>query len=113
MTLKIQRSIKRGNAIFNLCGRIDAKELPELRRLLAAEEQKYVVLDLKEVKLIDREALRFLADCEENGIRVENCPAYIREWLMREGATVNRVGPNENTKLHQWHSRACGEVQWK
>jgi hypothetical protein len=41
---------------------------------------------LKEVKLIDREALGFLAHCEENGIRVENCPAYIREWLLREGA---------------------------
>lgn len=85
MTLKIQRSIKKDNAIFNLCGQIDAKELPELQRLLAAEEQEYVVLDLKEVKLIDREALEFLARCEENGINIENCPAYIREWIVREG----------------------------
>ncbi len=84
--MKIQRSIKRDNAIFNLYGQIDAKELPELQRLLEAEEQKYVVLDLKEVKLIDRETLRFLAHCEENGIKIENCPAYIREWLLREGA---------------------------
>jgi anti-anti-sigma regulatory factor len=84
MTLKIKRSIKRNNAIFNLCGQIDAEEVPELQRLLAAEEQKYVVLDLKEVKLIDREALRFLAICKENGIKVENCPAYIREWILRE-----------------------------
>jgi hypothetical protein len=51
---------------------------------MAAEGQKYVVLDLKEVKLIDREALRFLARCKENGIKVENCPAYIREWILRE-----------------------------
>jgi ABC-type transporter Mla MlaB component len=84
MTLKIQRCVQRDNAIFNLCGQIDAKELPELQRLLAAEEQKYVVLDLKEVKLIDRETLRFLAHCEGNGIKVKNCPAYIREWLSRE-----------------------------
>jgi ABC-type transporter Mla MlaB component len=84
MTLKIQRSIKRDNAIFNLCGQIDAKELPELRRLLAAEEQKYLVLDLKEVRLVDREALRFLIRCQESGIKVKNCPAYIREWLARE-----------------------------
>lgn len=85
MTLKIQKSIKRDNAIFNLCGQIDAKELPELQRLLLSEERKYVVLDLKEVSLVDREALQFLANCEVNGIRVENCPAYIREWLLREG----------------------------
>ena len=86
MTLKIQRHIKKDNARFNLCGQIDSKELPELQRLLGAEEQKYVVLDLKEVKFVDREALRFLVHCEENGIKVENCPAYIREWLVREAA---------------------------
>jgi anti-anti-sigma regulatory factor len=85
MTLRIQRTARKDRTILILCGRIDVKELPELQRLLAAEEQKYVVLDLKEVKLIDREALGFLAHCEENGIRVENCPAYIREWLLREG----------------------------
>jgi anti-anti-sigma regulatory factor len=86
MTLKIQRYIKKDNARFDLCGQIDAKELPELRRLLAAEEQKYVVLDLKEVRLVDREALKFLVYCQESGIKVTNCPAYIREWLLREGA---------------------------
>jgi ABC-type transporter Mla MlaB component len=86
MTLKIQRSNKKDNAIFNLCGQIDVKELPGLQRLLTAEEQKYVVLDLKEVNLVDREALGFLARCEENGINIENCPAYIREWILREGA---------------------------
>lgn len=75
---------KRDGTIFILCGRIDAKEVPELQRLMAAEGQKYLVLDLKEVKLIDREALRFLARCKENGIKVENCPAYIREWILRE-----------------------------
>jgi anti-anti-sigma regulatory factor len=84
MTLKIQRHIKKDNARFNLCGQIDSKELPELQRLLGAEEQKYVVLDLKEVKFVDREALRFLVRCKENGIKVENCPAYIREWILRE-----------------------------
>ena len=86
MTLRIHRTARKDRTIFILFGRIDVKELPELQRLLAAEDQKIVVLDLREVKLIDREALGFLAHCEDNGIRVENCPAYIREWLLREGA---------------------------
>jgi anti-anti-sigma regulatory factor len=86
MTLRIQRTAKKDSIILILCGRIDANEVPELHRLIAAEGPKNMVLDLKEVKLIDREALRFLARCEENGIKVENCPAYIREWLLREGA---------------------------
>jgi ABC-type transporter Mla MlaB component len=85
MTLKIQRCVQKDNAIFNLCGQIDVKELPELQRLLAAEAKKYVILDLQEVNLVDREALEFLARCKENGIKVENCPAYIREWILREG----------------------------
>ena len=85
MTLRIQRMAKRDGTIFILCGQINSNELPELIRILAAEEQKCVVLDLQEVKLVDREALGFLAHCEENGIKVENCPAYIREWIMREG----------------------------
>ncbi len=86
MTLKIQKHINEDNARFNLCGQIDATELPELQRLLAAAEQKYMVLDLTEVKLVDREALRFLVRCQENGIHIENCPAYIREWLAIEGS---------------------------
>ncbi len=84
MTLKIQRSVKNDCAIFNLCGQIDARELPELQKLLVGEKQKAVVLDLKEVKLVDREALSFLAHCDENGIKLENCPAYIRVWIVRE-----------------------------
>jgi ABC-type transporter Mla MlaB component len=86
MTLKIQRHIKKDNARFTLCGQIDARELPELQRLLAAEKQGYVVLDLTEVKFVDREAVKFLVHCQESGIKVTNCPAYIREWLLREGA---------------------------
>lgn len=84
LTLKIQILTKGEVMVFTLIGRINAEEVAELQRLTAVEGQKYVVLDLKEVKLIDREALRFLARCEENGIKVENCPAYIREWILRE-----------------------------
>jgi hypothetical protein len=40
---------------------------------------------LKEVKLVDRDALRFLACCKANGTQLENCLAYIREWIVREG----------------------------
>jgi anti-anti-sigma regulatory factor len=86
MTLRIQRTAKKDRIILILFGRIDSNEVPEMHRLIAAEGPKNVVLDLKEVKLVDREALGFLAHCEGNGIRVENCPAYIREWLLREGA---------------------------
>ena len=59
----------------------------ELQRFLEAEENcDRIVVDLKEVKLVDRVAVSFLARCEANGVQIENCPTYIREWIVSEGA---------------------------
>jgi hypothetical protein len=41
-------------------------------------------LDLKEVNLVSREVVTFLARCKEGGMGLNNCPAYIREWIARE-----------------------------
>jgi len=43
-----------------------------------------VVLDLEEVKLVDREAVCCLASCEEEGVQLSQCSPYIREWINRE-----------------------------
>ena len=76
---------------LTLSGRIKAEEVAELQRLFEVERQDHrIVLDLKEVKLVDRDAVRFLARCEANGTQLENCPAYIREWIVREGPEGNR-----------------------
>ena len=42
-----------------------------------------IVLDLKQIQLVDQDTVRFLARCEAEGIKLENCPAYIREWIAR------------------------------
>ena len=90
MTLKIQRSAKGDVIAFTLSGRIGAEELAELQRLFEVEGQDHrIVLDLKEVKLVDRDTVRFLARCEANGTQLENCPPYIREWIVREGPEGN------------------------
>ncbi len=71
---------------YSLSGRIKAEEVPELQRLFEVEGQnRRIVLDLKEVQLVDRDAVRFLALCEAQGIRLDHCPAYIREWIRGEG----------------------------
>ncbi len=86
MTLRIERSAKGEVMVFSLSGRIRAEGLAELQRLFEVEGQdRCIVLDLKEVKLVDRDSVRFLACCEANGIQLENCPAYIREWIVTEG----------------------------
>ena len=42
------------------------------------------LLDLKDVTLVDPDAVKFLARWEADGIKFENCPAYVREWIERE-----------------------------
>ena len=86
MTFEIQRSAKEDIVTFTLSGRIKAEEVAELQRLFEVEGQDHrIVLDLKEVKLADQDAVRFLAGCEANGTQLENCPAYVREWIVRGG----------------------------
>ena len=73
------------NVRFALSGRIQPPDLAELERLIAAEAPlRVIALDLAEVRLVDRDAVIFLARCEANGIQLENCPAYVREWIARE-----------------------------
>ena len=70
---------------FVLSGRIEKEDLGELKTLLEKNE-KTVVLDLKGIRLVDREAVRFLANFETDNARITNCPPYIREWIRRERA---------------------------
>jgi anti-anti-sigma regulatory factor len=83
--LRIQREAEAKGVVFTLSGRIDDEGLVELQKLLESETEDHLILDLKEVKLVDREAVSFLADCERKGMRLAHCPAYIREWIEREG----------------------------
>jgi hypothetical protein len=41
-------------------------------------------MDLQQVKLVDREVVRFLAEIEPTRANLRNCPAFIREWITRE-----------------------------
>jgi len=71
--------------VFTLSGRIDAEHLEELERVFGLETvDRLLVLDLKDVTLVDRDAVKYLARCEANGVHLENCPPYIREWIERE-----------------------------
>ena len=82
--LRIQRSAN-GKVVFTLSGRIESEDVAELQRLLDLEgEGDHLTLDLKDVTLLDRDAVKFLARREADGIQLDNCPAYIREWIERE-----------------------------
>lgn len=85
---KLQRIIDESGIVrLIVIGRIDAEQLADLRDLILSEAAREVVLDLTEVTLVDREIVHFLLQCEANGLRVTNCPGYIREWMGRESRT--------------------------
>jgi hypothetical protein len=84
MTLRIQEQLDKPECTtFALSGRIRSEHVPYLTSLLEQVRGR-IVLDLKEVTLVDREAVRFLAACETKGPVLKNCPAFVREWILRE-----------------------------
>jgi hypothetical protein len=83
--LKITRAAN-GEAVFKLSGRMNTENLGELETLVSEEAKgRRIVLDLKDLTLVDQDAVSFLRRCEANNITLKNCPAYIREWITREG----------------------------
>jgi predicted metal-binding protein len=83
MTLRIERSARQGFTVFTLSGRMMAEEVAELKALFDVDHRT-IVLDLRDVRLADRDAVKFLRDCEADGMKLENCPEYVREWMDRE-----------------------------
>jgi hypothetical protein len=56
-----------------------------LDTLISSEaNRRHVVLDLKDVTLVGEDAINFLERCEADGVTLENCPAYVREWITRQ-----------------------------
>ena len=89
MTCRIDRRvIGQDRAMLYISGRITEEDVGTLRALLE-QEKGVVTIDLKDVLIVDREAVRLLAVRESNGVELRNCPAYIREWVTRETADRN------------------------
>jgi anti-anti-sigma regulatory factor len=83
--LKIQRTAN-GDVVFTVSGRLEADNVSELSALLAAEHPSRTrVLDLKDLIVVDGDAVRFLRMCEADSIVLRNCPPYIRSWMARDG----------------------------
>lgn len=83
MALRIEKVSDGRLVIVRLSGRLQSEHLKELKAYLEGLTQQ-VVLDLDQVKLVDREAVCFLAACEANGTHLSQCSPYIREWINRE-----------------------------
>ena len=77
--------MQEGVVRLTLSGRMETEYLPDLRRLIEAEDGRPgLTLDLEEVQLVDQDAVRFLARCEDAGAKLERCAPYVRECITRE-----------------------------
>ena len=85
MAFRIETAARGRLTVFALSGRIENEAVKELNKLFEGQTGRGdIVLDLKDVVVIDREAMRFFARCEADGVQLENCTPYIREWMERE-----------------------------
>ncbi len=84
MTFRIRRSDGPEGALFALSGEMDAEHAWRLEDLLDGEPHGAILLDLGEVTLVARDAIRFLARAEARGVRIVNCPVYVRSWIVAE-----------------------------
>jgi hypothetical protein len=85
MTFRIESAARGSFTVFALSGRIETPAIAELSRLFELQtDRRAIVLDLKEVTVVDRDVMRFFVSCEADGVKLENCAPYIREWMERE-----------------------------
>lgn len=80
--LKIHRTSGR-TVVFTVSGQLDADHVNELCQVVDNEPAgAAVVLDLTDLVLADRDAVRVLRQYEGRGrVILRNCPAYVRTWM--------------------------------
>ena len=70
MTLRIERSVRQRFTVFTLSGRMEAAQV-ELKKLFE-RDYLHIILDLRDVRLADRDAVRFLRGCEADGMSLRS-----------------------------------------
>ena len=85
MAFRIETAARGRFTVFILSGRIEKQAIAELTRLFIGQtDRRDIVFDLKDVSVIDREVMHFFVRSEADGVTLENCASYIREWMERE-----------------------------
>ena len=92
MTCRVDRVLEDDLEIFYVSGRIERDDLDVLRAAFGSDPGD-LVIDLKDVGLIDGEAVKFLAIIEANGGTLRNCLAFIRRWIERERSRAKSPQP--------------------
>jgi hypothetical protein len=91
MTLKIESQSQGSDTTIRLIGRMQEEHPDELKAQIEKGRPK-IALDLEQLSLVDVKAVRFLAACETEGIRIIRCSPYIRDWIDKEAHPPDKFG---------------------
>ena len=94
--LRIEKESDGHTTILRLVGRIQSVNISNIRAQMDHETVP-ILMDLGEVTLVNVEVVRFLSDCEDEGILLLHCPPYIREWIVRERAEGTQSQTSDGT----------------
>jgi hypothetical protein len=83
MTLRIVADVREDGTTIRLIGRMRAEHVEHVRAEVVASHAP-TALDLDEVTLADVDAVRFLVALERQGVALQHCAPFIREWMTRE-----------------------------
>jgi ABC-type transporter Mla MlaB component len=68
-----------------LDGKFSEDALPALRQSISAARQtkQTIYIDLSEVTLVDRKAVKYISEQAAHDIKLVNCPIYLRRWIRQ------------------------------
>jgi hypothetical protein len=82
MSCRIDRLSTEQGLVLYISGRLAEEDLDVVRTAL--DGSRVVAIELAEVELVSRDAVKLLIAAEAEGIELRSCPAYIREWITNE-----------------------------
>ena len=86
--MRIHTRIDHNAVTLSVAGILNAAAIADFDRALdkARQLQRPVVLDLSDVRLIDRPTLKYLIDVMQDEVRLVICPDYVEHWIYRESS---------------------------
>jgi hypothetical protein len=94
--LRIEKESDGHTTTLRLIGRIQSADIGSIRAQVD-DDSVHVLFDLGEVTLVNVEVIRFLSDCEDEGVVLIHCPPYVREWILRERDEASRSRATDGT----------------
>ena len=82
MPYRIDRLSTEQGLVLYISGRLAAEDLELIR--MALDGRRLVAIEIAEIELVSRDAVKLLVEAEAEGIELRSCPAYIREWITNE-----------------------------